>query len=308
MRKWIINLSLFLLPLFCYGVAFEWYCRNKTIFGVKRRYALAHLSTVKTIYTGTSHIEKGVRIPLQDAQYLNWAAPGQTFAFEYHLLKKYLPEMSSIQTVCIEMSPTRIYLYPKPDDWSANVYWIHYGIPYSVNVYNPIRSSHLLQSYAFFKDMVHDAWNPFKEHLKIDDTGFAPDDFKDRFWSCQFDTAQIQASFKMKYDFKLSESLIKSNLNFLDSTLTMLRRHNIQTVLIVPPFYETFNRAIPPLVKARFDRTLSEIMSQSMVSVFNFNRPDIWEVSDYYNDNHLNPKGAQKWFAMLQDSINQIGH
>jgi hypothetical protein len=307
MKKWLIKISIFLLPLFLYGAAFEWYCQEKTSFAIKREYALQHLAEFKVVFTGTSHIEKGIHITGDGYQYLNWAAPGQSFPFEFQLWKNYLKDMPQLQLAFIEISPTRWYLSPSAEDWSANIYWIHYQIPFRINRLNPRCYSHLLQDYAFFKNIVHTAWSPFTEKNTIDERGYAPDDFKDRFWNCQYDTAEINKSFIMKYDFKTKSSLLQENRNYLDSIIDLLQEHQVKPILVIPPFYSTFEKAIPAPVMISFEQWVQELRLNGH-QVWDYRHRADWTVHDFYNDNHLNPEGAAKWFRALQDSTNRIIH
>lgn len=303
MGVWIKKIMLFLLPLLVYFFAFEWYCRHETFFAIKKQYAIDNLSHFEVVFTGTSQIEKGIRVNTAPPKYLNWAAPGQSFPFEYQLWKKYLHQMPNLKCVGIEMSPVRMYLSPLADDWSANVYWIHYDIPFKVNTLNPRRSFHILQDYDFFKQVVHRAWNPWEEKSIIEATGFAPNDFKDRFWDCQYDTALIQSTFRMKYDFRLPKDLIQENFIYLDSTLQLLKSAGVRPVLIIPPLYKTFQNAIPQRVADVFSQALLTISEKHDVKVFNFQSSNVFLATDFYNDNHLNPDGARKWFEMIQDSL-----
>jgi hypothetical protein len=303
MGFWLKRITLFLLPLMAYFVAFEWYCRHETFFAIKKQYALNNLSHFEVVFTGTSQIEKGIRVSTDHPKYLNWAAPGQSFPFEYELWKKYLHQMPNVKWVGIEMSPVRMYLSPLPDDWSANVYWIHYDIPFKVNTLNPRRSFHMLQDYDFFKQVVHRAWNPWEEKSIIETTGFAPNDFKERFWDCQYDTSLIRSTFRMKYDFKLSKSLLQENLSYLDSTLQLLTARGVRPFLIIPPLYKTFENAIPQKVNKEFMDALTSVKEKYDIQIFNFQSSNEFQTTDFYNDNHLNPDGAKKWFEMIQDSL-----
>jgi hypothetical protein len=213
--------------------------------------------------------------------------------------------MSQLKTVVIEFSPVRLFLSPRPDDWAANVYWIHYDIPFNVNLFNPRRSFHILQDYVFFKQLVHAGWNPLTEKQHTESTGFAPSDFKDRFWQCQYDTAMIRSTFRMKYDFNLPGDLLKENVAYLDSIVQTMKAHAIRPILIIPPFYKTFNNAIPERVTSYSNEVLQGLKSKYDLTVWDFEQTKCFQVTDFYNDNHLNPDGARKWFAVLADSISR---
>ncbi len=307
MKKWLIKILVFLFPLFVYGVAFEWYCYQRTFFAIKRNYALHHLSDFKVAFTGTSHIEKGIYISDPENECLNWAAPGQSFPLEFQLWKKYIGQMPHLKVAFIELSPTRLYLAPDADDWSANLYWLHYRIPFQVNVFNPRHHTHLFQDYSFFKNAVHSAWNPWKEKLGINEKGYAPEDFKDRFWECQFDTSVIRKSFVMKYDFKTSKKDLEWNRQYVDSIVEILNSHNVKPVFLIPPFYDTFEDAIPPAVEMAFEKWMLDLKKKEC-TIWDYRKSSIWTVKDYYNDNHLNPDGAKKWYQALRDSVNRITH
>jgi hypothetical protein len=305
MRLFLKYLLFFGIPLIVYFVSFEYYCRNQTLFAIKRNFAIDNFSRFENVFTGTSHVEKGVMVPAGDLRYLNWAAPGQTFPLEYQLFKRYLGEMSSLKTAFIEISPVRLFMKLNKDNWASNLYWIHYQIPFEVDIYNPRRNFHFFQDYAFFKNVVHDAWNPYKHHLEINPNGFAPFDTTGRFYDLKFDTIEIKQTFVMKYDFVCDKSDLERNKIYLDSTIQILNDHNVEVVLVVPPFFNTFNQSIPPHVKKVWSEWVVQLQRNDDVKIWDFNQTKYWNVTDFSNDNHLNPKGASKWFQMFGDSLSQ---
>ena len=109
----------------------------------------------------------------------------------------------------------------------------------------------------------------------------------------------------MKYDFVCDNSDVERNKIYLDSTIQILNEHNVEVVLVVPPFFNTFNQSIPPHVKKVWSEWVVQLQRNDDVKIWDFNQAKYWNVTDFSNDNHLNPKGASKWFQMFGDSLSQ---
>ncbi len=263
---------------------------------------LSHLDQVKMLATGTSHIEFGIHSQ-DDPKIYNWGAAGQSFGYEHALLERYVDQMKHLEVAFLEVSETRLLMDDGVDQWNSNVYWIHYGLPYNVNVWNPQSYFHITQAYDFFKPIVWKSISGKNDALKIDEQGYTIENHEGRFEALDFDRKKIEDSFQMVYDFKIKEQVVQYNIQQLLGTIRMLGSRGVQVILVHPPFYKTFIAGMPQKWVSRSSEILDEIVTSEHVQLWDFtasmeNLPEL-----FFNDNHLNLRGAQKWTHMLLDSL-----
>ncbi len=263
---------------------------------------LSHLDQVNFLATGTSHIEFGIYSNSEPRIY-NWGAAGQSFGYEHALFERYVNQTQDLKVALIEVSETRLLMDDAVDQWNSNVYWIHYGMPYNVNVWNPQSYFHITQAYDFFKPMVFKALRGENNSVKIDEQGYAVENHEGRFEALNFDAKEIDSSFEMVYDFNIDEKVIEYNFQQLLGTIHLLQSKGIQVVLIHPPFYKTFISGMPQSWVLRSRSIFKELAASEKLPFWDFTSTMESQQDLFYNDNHLNKSGAQKWTRMLLDSL-----
>jgi len=301
-KKFLLYLLGFSIPLMVGFFLFESICRGNIAFSKKRDFIISHLESIETVAMGTSHIEMGIYsegIP----KIYNWGAAGQSFGYENALFKEYLPRMRNLRFALIEVSETRFLLDDEKDNWSNNVYWIHYDVPYNVNKWSPKSYFHTTQAFAFFRPIVIQACNPFAQKGIVDDEGFIKVNPGGRFEQFNFDTTLIRSTFKMIYDFKIDERVVNRNVEQLENTLELLKKYGIQPILIRPPFYNTFENGIPSNWTEQFENIIFEISQKFKVPYYKNIGDKVADVRCFYNDNHLNLTGAKQWTKAVEEVV-----
>lgn len=302
MNRLLIALGVFLTPVVVFVAFLEQQCRSVTAFSKNRDHIIKSLDKIEVVAMGTSHIEFGIS-NRKNQTIFNWGAAGQTFGYENALMKKFLNRMKSLKLVFLEVSETRLLLSENRDLWYSNVYWIHYGIPYNVNVFNPFAYFHVTHCFEFFRPLVISNWLRHESDAIIDESGSEVGYHIGRFEKLNYDTTDIQNSFKMVYDFKSSEDQISYNLNKLNETISFLKSNGVNVVLLHPPFYKTFSTEIPQDWVSYCEKTFLRLAAHHEIKYLNFNKSKEWSVEFFYDDNHLNKKGAEIWTSMVLDSV-----
>lgn len=302
MNKLLLELGMFLTPIMLFLAFLEQQCRSVTAFSKNKDHFIKNLNKIEVVAMGTSHIEFGITNK-KDQPVFNWGAAGQSFGYENALLNKFLSRMKSLKLVFIEVSETRLLLSEDKDLWYSNVYWIHYGVPYNVDIFNPFAHFHVTHGFEFFRPLVISNWMRHESDAVIDENGGEVAYHKGRFEKLNYDTTAIKSSFNMVYDFKSNEDQMSYHLNMLNQTISLLKSNGIDVVLLHPPFYKTFSSEIPEDWRIYCERAFTELSEYHGIRYLNFNESLRWDVDYFYDDNHLNKKGAEMWTSMVMDSI-----
>ncbi len=302
MKRFIFGSALFIIPIIGCFIFFESKCRDCLAFVKKRNYIISSLANIQIIATGTSHIEFGIYSE-NEHQIYNWGAAGQSFGYENALFDRYINQMKRLKVVFIEVSETRLLMNDEVSQWNSNVYWIHYGLPYNVNVLNPRSYFHLTQAYDFFRPIVINDLTKKNDRVEVNEAGYMVENHDGRFELLSFNKNEIEKTFKMVYDFDEDSLVIAANLLHLERTINLLKSKGIRVILLHPPFYYTFNRSIPQELVRRLQNKVQDIARFKKVEFWDYT----WFMEDsvqyFYNDNHLNKDGARKWTSVLCDSL-----
>jgi hypothetical protein len=260
---------------------------------------------MKFLATGTSHIEFGIYCKGEPRIY-NWGASGQSFGYEHALLVRYLDKIENLKVAFIEVSETRLLIDDSLNQWYSNVYWIHYKLPYNVNIWNPQSYFHISQAYEFFKPIVFKTIGGDNGALKLDEQGYAVENHEGRFELLNFDSKKIDSTFTMVYDFKINDRVIEDNVHHLLGTIQILKSKGIRVILIHPPFYKTFISAIPQEWVSRSKQVFEKIAISEGIPFWDYTSIIKSRQECFFNDNHLNITGAQVWTQMILDSLQKM--
>ena len=91
-----------------------------------------------------------------------------------------------------------------------------------------------------------------------------------------------------------------------DLQLMELQKQNIQVVVFQAPMYTSYLPQRHPDILRRRDSVLREQIRQNNLLLFSIEEDTLnFEVTDFWNESHLNPSGAKKATALLDQFLQQ---
>ncbi|MFT6843538.1 MAG: hypothetical protein ACJASR_002320 [Psychroserpens sp.] len=301
MRKFVINIILFIVPILFLFILNEYYCRTQTTFSIKRKYLENNIKTIKVLILGSSHSQNGLNPEFVEEKSSNLAFGGQAISIDYFLLDKYIDQMNGLKTVIFEVSPFRFYNDHKIGQWNGHIYSNLYNINYKINSLSIKDYSLIISDPKFFNSIFIDYINPLTFKYKLNKYGFVTNDFNDRFEKLKYDSLEIIKSYIMQHDFTDKE-IFKLNELFLKKIIQKCKSKKVDIVLLSTPVYISYYSKIPVNAKIEVNNMLNEYKLLFGITILDFSNDKSFSLYDFKNDNHLNSKGAEKLTRKI-DSI-----
>lgn len=305
MKKFLIRLSIFVVPFAIFFVLVEFYCTNQSTFAIKEQYVEREKGENEILILGSSHLQNALNPEFFRQKTTNLAFAGQTIEINYYLLEKYINEMPKLKMVVFEASPHAIYMKFDPEEGNGHIYANLYDIYYKVSPYSVKNYSCLLTNFKFFSGIYLDYINPLETKYIINKYGFVTNDFHDRFSKLNYDTKKIKESFVMNHGFDRKD-LLALNKEYINKAVALCEKKGVKMLLLTPPFYTTYEKAIPADAKKDMQDMVNQASKYSGLKYYDFSINKNFLVRDFKNDNHLNSNGAKKFSIQIDSLINPI--
>jgi len=107
----------------------------------------------------------------------------------------------------------------------------------------------------------------------------------------------------------MDPSAIESNMNLLSKFIEICQNHQIKVMLITTPVYHYYYDYIDPIKYQRMQENINKLVNKYHVSYFNFLKDSRFVADDFYSEDHLIDKGAEKFSKILDPIVNnELNH
>lgn len=106
--------------------------------------------------------------------------------------------------------------------------------------------------------------------------------------------SNLQLTVRRHYYYKGKElGISETAISYLDSTINLLKSHNIEAILVSSPVHERYYTQIPSQVKNNYRQVKKRLENHQVTVIDKTN--DFYSDSLYLNSDHLNELGARKF-------------
>jgi len=309
-RNLIKYLLLFFTPLIIGLIVIELISRNLTNeFKVKQTSIALHQEDIETIVTGSSQMKRSINPEESDSYTLNIASSGQHHDTDFKLLKQLAPQFKNLKTVVLEVSYSHFELPHNGNYFWKNPLYLYY---YKVNLFNHTpylkdRILFLTRPSLFISNIKQNYYikNP---ELNVNEFGYLFNGYDGMFKKLNYDVSKINNVKEIDINSVKDDFIFKNNTNYFFEMLDYLSNRKLNIIICNVPMYKTYLENRNPIILKRRDSIL-KVISIKYPSVHFLNKEEDtinFEVTDYINHSHLNPKGAKKFTKNLSDIINQL--
>lgn len=298
-RKFNHIVILFLIPVAVIGVLAEIMLRNiPNDYKLKAGYLTTQSKNVETLILGSSHTMYGVNPEYFDDNAFNLSHVSQTIDIDYEMLKQYKPQMPNLKTVVLRLSYTTLFekLNNAPEEWRLKDYTIYYDLPVKNKLVH--HSEVLSIKWKTNLDRIYNYYVLNKTEQKCNSVGWGTDADSNNSKDLER-TGPLTAK---KHTIE-NKSLYNENLKTLQSIMKFCKDNHIKVILVTLPAYKSY---IENLDKEQLESTINagKRMEDTYVNCkyYNFLYNDEFEANDFFDADHLNEKGAQK-FSLLINSL-----
>jgi hypothetical protein len=302
MKQFLFKLLVGALPFVMAFALIEHHCRTRTVIAIRKNYVLRHAKRIQVLLTGDSHSHRNLNPGLLSMPAASVALGGQPLSIDYYLLQKLLTTLPHLSTVVMEVSPHRFFYDLDTTRWNTHLYRAIWGIPYKTEQFSWKNYSLVLANNKHCAELYLNYLGLSGTYLPPDSLGFVPSDSCGRFHTMRYDTAHIAATFRMRHKFD-DTALVPVNIHFLRESIRICRQRGVRVVLVSAPLYPTYATAVPQQKWQQVHDAIQHIADSNHVPWYNHSRDSRFGVYHFHDDDHLNPRGAGLFTAMVNGYI-----
>lgn len=300
MTKFIFKALLFFLPLGILLAATEHKARSlSSDFAVKREKLEQNIDRAEVIVAGSSHAYYAVKPGLLGVPAVSIAYPGQDLYYDSRILLKYLPRAAQTKLVVVTVSYLSFEYLMEDSEGKAqtNFYKKYWEIPRQSSAVNFADYSALfLFGLQRSRDFLLTGKTPRAE--KIDESGGNADQRNTE----SFEVANGQIAVK-RHESGMKSKYFAQNYNYLDELFSALKDKNIQAVIVTTPCFHSYYDNLNFEKYRRMQNGIEALTQKYNLHYYNYLKDDRFSAEDFFDSDHLNTRGAEKFSRFLRDEI-----
>jgi hypothetical protein len=277
-------------------------------FSVKKAFLERQAQDVEVLVLGTSHTYYGVLPGLLGKPAFNLADVSQSLFYDRALLKKYLGQMPSLKLVVLPVSYFSLgcQLDDGTELWRSYYYYKFYGLYHrdwrqDWNVRN--FSDYFLCNeqlggirnvfWGKIKDVSadYDPWGGWTNRV-ANNTGEKPLSLSE--------SAQVALK---RHHTLMNSQHVQENVTILEDIIHELKVRGIKLVLVTTPVTRYYSNGMEAGQYQQMQDILKRLSSDYGVHYFNYSFDSRFSDEDYYDGDHLNLRGAQKFSLLLKADV-----
>lgn len=310
MRKFVINVSLFLMPVLLVAFLFEILLRNiPNDYLYKKEYLDNHSNEIETLILGNSHSFYGFNPVYFSSRAFNAAYISQSLNYNYEIFKKYQNRFHHLKTVILNISYGSLWGKlgngNESESWRVKNYAIYYGI----NVTNS-----LLDYSEVFSNQPKINFKRAYQYYILTDSGQSitcstlgwGTKYKSENATDLTESGKSAAKRHTRKDLhsKNRQNVFCENKEYLYSMIKWCQGRNIRVFLITPPAFETYRKHISLEQYQITTQTASDIASEFDNCVYmNMFEDTNFTAQDFFDADHLSEIGAEKVSKLIDKKI-----
>jgi hypothetical protein len=318
MRRLVLSLCLFLLPLAAaWGVLEWWMTKVPNVHSVKR----AHLEPLKpeidTLILGASGSFWDIAPQNLTGSAYNLGGAAQTLYYDDRLITQILPQLPKLKRVILTISYVSFFFQMQDSDEEDRQFYYEqvWGIPpqrLQERLDPRMWSAVVLRTPGFAADSLRVA---LTQAVKAGEFKAAPLDppVDERGWSAQphGDPAELEGPAvekKLMYQHRLMHfSDEAANLSALEHMIALLKQRNVELILVAPPVWHEYAERMKPEFWSRTESLVADLTRTHGLRYLSFLRTPDFTAQDFVDADHLNGQGAGRFTRMLDAAIRQPG-
>jgi hypothetical protein len=303
MKKFIIRISLFLLPIFVCAVICEVLLRQiPNDYSYKKHYLDIHANKIETLILGSSHTYFGIDPVYFSTNTFNAAIFSQAPGYDMEILKLYDEKLTHLQTVVIPLAYPTLGLNRAVERWRSKNYIIYYGI---ILHDEPLK---------YYFELTSSSFNTHIERIKAYLQGYSIT-CTNLGWGIRYNSQDARDLEKTGKNSILGHTqnihsleykeILESNIKSLNTIAEICRKHNAKLLLFTPPAYKTYYQQLDREQLDLTVKTANEIANRNSNCVYiNLLTDSTFRATDYYDADHLSEIGAKKLSLLIDQYIN----
>lgn len=302
LKRLIKNSVLLLFPFILIAGLVEYRLRHVSNEFSSTKAALdAKAGEVEILITGTSHVQNGVAPQFLELPAFNLGYASQSLYYDTQLVLKYVDSIPNLKLVIFAISyhALEYRLTNTAERWRTGFFRQVYGIPSEDG-----EEGFQLTNYS------HIALYTPKEAVRLASGGFLGAAEAE---ATRDQTPAIVTRGEVSEDFgrrrirfhenQMRQGDLLYNVAVLERGCALLKGRNVSVVFITVPTHHTYFDQINVTSYQRMQETIKQITEKYGVLYFNYLRDDRFTQEDFFNSDHLNKQGAEKFSHILNEDV-----
>lgn len=307
MKKFIIVILLFLLPLFCLLAILEYGMRtvpNDYIY--KNNWLTNHIDDVQIWTLGSSHALYGISPKHFSKKAFNSAHVSQSFRYDEFIFNKFVDNATALQYLILPISYFSMSydIEAGQEKWRIKNYTIYYDCTYhkSEHKYN---YEVIMNPKPINKQIarVAEYWMYGKNDIKCDSLGLGLEYSKDRREKDWYLNG-CQRVKRHSVDLNERRAVIQNNTSILESIISKCANRNIQVILLILPTCNSYYNCVDSAQYNLMINTCQNLVQRhNNVTYLNLFKDQRFVEDDFFDVDHLETQGAAKLTQILDEYI-----
>lgn len=301
MKKVIRKISIFILPIVVLALIFEVLLRRiPNEYTYKRTYLEKHADSIQVLFLGSSHAYLGINPAYMSVNSFNAAISSQSIDYDLQILQKFDTRLTHLKYIVLPISYFSLFtnLSEASESWRIKYYMLYFQLHSAkkFTAYTEILCGSLelnlkrLVLYYVRK----------KQSIGCSDLG----------WQIPFATNQDVAATGLegaKKHTNKNRALYPEQVDMLKQIISIAKQKNAVVLFYTPPTYNTYYNHLDTAQLSLTMNTAAELVKEnSNTRYHSFLRDSSFTISDFYDGDHLNGPGAEKFTRKMDSLIRSI--
>lgn len=276
-------------------------------FAQKRQFIETQLDEIEILTMGSSQ-GNSINPQFLSARAFNLSNDSQDLYYDWRLIEKYIQRMPNLRLVVLPISyfSLEYRIDRSQSNWRTYFYELLWDIP-------PQPDDTKLQA-GFYSYIAAYGWNEVQNYLQNGFQSRMVDKMMPDGWR---DTPTIELEESAEKELQARQSTIKpdqgimhreavpGNITWTQRIIDLCRTRNVNVVIITTPVHHYYSDNIDPFAFQLMQEEIARLVRSNGLSYFNFFTDDRFSASDFYNRDHLNNQGCEKFSQIMDAEIIQ---
>ncbi len=299
MKNFLVKTILILFPVLIVLIATELLLKQiPNDYKYKASYLNKNAQNIEIVVLGSSHTFFGVNPVFFEKKSFNMGHVSQSLDYDFLLFDKYKDKFKKLKVVYIPISYFSLWsrLNKGIEKWRCTYYFNSYGITKNIKISDMLFGKGRITSKIrrIVKYMLKG-----EDDVSCSKLGFGThnnsQDLKE--------TGKL-AAFRHTENIEEAKYICDEHITFLSFMIEWCEKRNIKVVLFTPPAYKTYRENLDKKQFQMMLKTCREIAFKYKNCVYhNFIADSTFSEKDFYDADHLNKKGAEKFTKKLNSCL-----
>jgi hypothetical protein len=302
----IYKVILFLIPLITFLGLIEW-----NLSRIPNSYTLKdHLSRtpadIQILVLGSSHSYFDINPSVWPIAGINLANTSQSLWYDSQIAENYIPRFKNLKLVIMPISYFSLWydLSINPDEYFRQFYYFRFMrlLPSRLQTLFDIRNFSLIALYQ-----PSTVWTLAINHFSADFINNINETGSYRAGYTRFaDINDIAGKDRVAFHEKLmSDDWFNQNVSYLKNIISLCQKRNIAIMLLTLPVYPTYANFMNPQKINSLNRIINDLTDNKTVYSKNYITDDRFTIDDFFENDHLNTRGADKLSGLIYTELMQ---